>query len=102
MIGAMRVGKVQLDQQSVYAILAVVGIVFAIYMGIPLPFIGARNLLFLTIIFLLARAFLPIELTGYLLFLILLAFIVYSFFPFPQLIFLILLILFLFGFFSRR
>lgn len=96
-----RIGKLQLNDREVYAILAVAVILFMIYTGIPIPFIGARNLLFITLLFILARAFLPDYLTGYLFFFILLAIVVYSFFPYPQLILLLIIIFLLLGFFGR-
>lgn len=98
-----RIGNIQLSSQDFYALLAVILILAAILLNIPIPYIGAQNLLFLAIVYFIARAFGQAQLISFILFILLLVMLLRAFLPIPYfpLILLIFVLLLLFGFFGR-
>lgn len=71
-----------MGSQDIYFLLAIALMVAALILKIPIPYLGRVGLgnLILPVITLLARAFLPPQLTGYLLFIFLLALILSIYF----------------------
>lgn len=92
------------SSQDLFLLLAIGLIVLAVVLNIPLPYISRSNLLFLTIIILLARGLLPSRYFSTVFFVSLLTLILLVFipqiriFPILQLVLLILLVLLLLRF----
>jgi len=100
----LKLGNVHISSEGFYALLAVLLLLVVIYLDIPLPYVSAPQLLLVTIIFLIARAFLPDVFIGWILGIFLLVFVLKIFFslPFATLIVALLVLFLVLGLVSHR
>ena len=98
----MNRGNFYISSDVIFALLAVVLLLIVLFMKIPLPYIDASHLLFFVIIILIARAFLPTQLIGWIIGLLLIIYILQFFvtaIPFAPLIVALLLLFLILGIF---